>query len=40
MESQYLKCDCDISNSEIDTQNAQQFNPKTIYQSFYHVPRV
>ena len=37
MESQYLKCDCDIKNSEINTQNSKQFNAKSIYQSFYNV---
>ena len=37
MDSQYLKCDCDISNSNIDTQNEEEFNPKSIYQSFYNV---
>ena len=36
-ESQYLKCECDISNSEISTDNAEQFNAKSIYQSFYSV---
>ena len=37
MESQYLKCDCDIKNSEINTQNLKQFNDKSIYHSFYNV---
>ena len=37
MESQYLKCDCDITNSNIETSNSQKFNPKSIYQSFYDV---
>ena len=29
MESQYLKCDCDTSNSEIDVKNTKKFKPKT-----------
>ena len=37
MESNYLKCECDIKNSEIDTNNAKSFNAKSIYQSFYNV---
>ena len=37
MESQYLKCDCDIINSEINTQDTEKFNTKTIYQSFFSV---
>ena len=35
--SQYLKCECDISNSEINTNNANSFNAKTIYESFFNV---
>ena len=35
MESQHLKCECDISNSEIDTEQVTKFKPKMIYQSFY-----
>ena len=37
MESQYLKCECDIKNSEINTNNAKSFSAKSIYQSFYAV---
>ena len=37
VESQYLKCDCDISNSEINIQNTKKFSAKSIYQSFYNV---
>ena len=37
MESQYLKCDCDVSNSEINTENINKFNSKSIYQSFFSV---
>ncbi len=37
MESQYLKCDCDTSNSEIDVKNTKKFKPKTLYQNFYDV---
>ena len=35
MESQYMKCNCDISNSEIDTKKIMKFKAKTIYQTFY-----
>ena len=37
MNSQYLKCDCDTMNSEINIKNAEKFNPKLIYESFYSV---
>ena len=37
MESQYLKCDCDITNSEINTQETTKFSAKSIYQSFFSV---
>ena len=37
IESQYLKCDCDITNSEINTQEATKFNAKSIYESFFSV---
>ena len=37
IESEYLKCECDIKNSEINTNNAESFNPKSIYQSFFDV---
>ena len=37
MESQYLKCDCDITNSEINTQDTQKFTAKSIYESFFAV---
>jgi hypothetical protein len=37
MESQYLKCDCDIENSQINTQKAESFSAKSIYESFYSV---
>ena len=37
MESQYLKCDCDISNSEINTKESKKFKPKLIYESFFSV---
>ena len=31
MESQYLKCDCDTSNSQIITRDIDKFTPKVIY---------
>ena len=34
IESQYLKCDCDTSNSEIITRDIDKFTPKIIYQGF------
>ena len=37
MESQYLKCDCDITNSEINTQETTKFSAKSIYESFFSV---
>ena len=37
MESKYLKCDCDIQNSEINTQEKTKFNAKDIYKSFFSV---
>ena len=37
MESQYLKCECDISNSEINTNEIKKFKPNTLYQSFYDI---
>ena len=37
MESQYLKCDCDIINTEINTQETNKFSAKSIYQSFFNV---
>ena len=37
MEAKILKCECDISNSEIDTTEIKKFTPKTIYESFYDV---
>ena len=36
-ESQYLKCECDITNSEINPSKAESFNAKDIYQSFFDV---
>ena len=35
--SQYLKCDCDIINSDINMKESEKFNPKLIYESFYSV---
>ena len=37
METQYLKCNCEIVSSEINTQNEKQFSSKSIYESFYSV---
>ena len=37
MDSQYLKCDCKIMNSEINIQETSKFNPKLIYNSFYNI---
>ena len=37
MESQYLKCDCDIINSEINIKETEKFSAKSIYQSFFSV---
>ena len=39
MESQHLKCECDISNSKIDTETVTKFKPKMIYESFYETLR-
>ena len=35
IESNHLKCECDISNSEIDIEDIDKFKPKILYQSFY-----
>ncbi len=35
MKTKYLKCDCDASNSEINTKEVSKFTSKTIYESFY-----
>jgi len=39
METQYLKCECDTSNSQINTdeESVQKFKPKIIYESFYDI---
>ena len=37
MESQYLKCDCDVTNTEINTKEIAKFSAKSIYQSFFSV---
>ena len=37
IESKYLKCKCDDSNSEINTKDSQKFNTEIIYKSFYDV---
>ena len=37
MESKYLKCNCDIQNSEINTEETTKFSAKSIYQSFFSV---
>ena len=37
IESQYLKCSCDTSNSKIDTKEIKNFTPKTLYESFYDI---
>ena len=39
LEEQLLKCDCDVSNSEIDTKVEKKFTKKTLYQSFYDTLR-
>ena len=36
-ESQFLKCDCDTSNSKIDTKETTKFKPKILYESFYDI---
>ena len=35
IETKLLKCECDTTNSEIDTKIIKKFTKKTIYQSFY-----
>ena len=35
IENKLLKCDCDISNSEINTNNIKKFSKKSLYESFY-----
>ena len=37
IKAQYLKCECDVNNSEIQTEDNKKFNPKNIYKSFYDV---
>ena len=37
MESKYMKCNCDIMNAEINTQEITKFNSKLIYKSFYNI---
>ena len=37
IESQYLKCECDVSNTKIDTQEVKKFTPNTLYESFYET---
>ena len=37
MDSQYLKCDCDIKNSGINIKETKKFSAKSIYQSFFSV---
>ena len=37
METQYLKCECDVNNSEINTITYEKFTKKTIYESFYNT---
>ena len=39
MESKYLKCKCDKSNSEINTKAVTKFTPKSLYESFYDILR-
>ena len=36
-ESQYVKCDCDITSSEINTKETTKFSAKSIYESFFSV---
>ena len=36
-DTNYLKCECDIKNSEINTNIAESFSAKYLYQSFYKV---
>ena len=37
IESQYMKCDCDIKNSEINIQKSKEFSADSIYKSFFNV---
>ena len=37
IDSNYLKCECDFKNNEININNANSFSGKSIYQSFYTV---
>jgi hypothetical protein len=37
METQYLKCECDVNNSEINTITYEKFTKKTIYEIFYNT---
>ena len=37
MNSKYLKCDCDMLNSNINIKEEEKFNHKLIYESFYSV---
>ena len=34
-ESKYLKCECDVDNTEINTEIIEKFKPKNLYTSFY-----
>ena len=36
-EEQYIKCECDISNSEIKTESTNKFSAKSIYESFFDI---
>ena len=36
-EEQYIKCECDISNSEIKTESTNKFSAKFIYESFFDI---
>ena len=35
METKYLKCECDINNSEINIKEIKKFKPTTLYLSYY-----
>ena len=37
LETQYLKCECDVSNADINTNEIKKFTPNTLYQSFYDI---
>ena len=37
MDSQYVKCDCEITNSEINIRETEKFSAKSIYESFFSV---